>query len=173
MRKRSTTEDTGDAADKTCPERYVASCPPWWRACSIVLVVAVLSGPSAAQPPVAAPVAIAGARLIDGTGTAPIADSVVIVEGDRIRAAGPRARVQVPRGAMVVDATGKSLMPGLVDVHCHINQPPEDMKRYWIAQLRWGVTTLRSAGNDKPETVPLFRQTRAPRHGSAQAGAFL
>ena len=66
-------------------------------------------------------------------------------------------------------------MPGLVDVHCHINQPAEDMRRYWIAQLRWGVTTMRSAGNDKPETVPLFRETRngaflAPRSYTAGQG---
>jgi imidazolonepropionase-like amidohydrolase len=122
------------------------------------------SGPSS-QP---SSTAIVGARLIDGAGTAPTDDAVVVVEGDRIRAAGPRARVQVPRGAAVVEANGQFLMPGLVDVHCHINQPAEEMKRYWIAQLRWGVTTMRSAGNDKPETVPLFRQTRAP-----QGSAFL
>src|SRR6188474_3146856 len=42
--------------------------------------------------------AIVAARLIDGTGAAPIADAVVIVEGDRITAAGPRARVAIPRG---------------------------------------------------------------------------
>lgn len=119
------------------------------------------------------PTAIVGARLIDGTGTMPLDDSVVVVEGDRIRAAGPRGRVQVPHGATVIDAQGKILMPGLVDVHCHINQAPEDMKRYWMAQLRWGVTTMRAAGNDKPEAVPLFRETRAPRRGSRQAGTFL
>ena len=113
------------------------------------------------RPCVSGPIAIVGARLIDGTGGAPLDDSVVIVEGDRIRRAGPRARVAVPNGVERVDARGKVLLPGLVDVHCHINQPPEDMKRYWIAQLRWGVTTMRSAGNDKPETVPLFRQTRS------------
>jgi imidazolonepropionase-like amidohydrolase len=106
-------------------------------------------------------VAIDGARLIDGTGTPPDDDSVVVIDGDRIRAAGPRARVRIPPGATIVDARGKVVLPGLVDVHCHINQPPDDMKRYWAAQLRWGVTTMRSAGNDKPETVPLFRQTRA------------
>ena len=121
-------------------------------------------------PSPAAATAIVGARLIDGTGSAPIDDSVVVVAGDRIRAAGSRARVAIPSGAARVDAGGKILMPGLVDVHCHINQPPEDMKRYWIAQLRWGVTTMRSAGNDKPETVPLFRQTRTPRQGSGQGG---
>jgi imidazolonepropionase-like amidohydrolase len=130
--------------------------------------------PAAQAPrPTGGPTAIVGARLIDGTGTAPVDDSVVVVEGDRIRAAGARATVRAPRDAEVVDATGKILTPGLVDVHCHINQPPEDMKRYWIAQLRWGVTTMRSAGNDKPETVPLFRQTRAPRRGSGPAGTFL
>jgi imidazolonepropionase-like amidohydrolase len=119
--------------------------------------------------------AIVGARLIDGTGASPMADSVVIVDGDRIVAAGPRARVPIPREATIVDAAGKILMPGLVDVHCHINQPADAMQRYWIAQLRWGVTTMRSAGNDKPETVPLFRQTRegaflAPRAYTAGQG---
>jgi len=112
-----------------------------------------------------APTAIVGARLIDGTGSPPVDDSIVLVEGARIRAAGPRARMRIPSGATVFDAKGKVLMPGLVDAHCHINQPPDDMKRYWLAQLRWGVTTMRSAGNDKPDTVPLFRQARA--------GAFL
>ncbi len=106
------------------------------------------------------PIAIVGARLIDGSGAKPLDDSAVVVEGDRIRDAGPRSRVRVPRDARVIDAKGKALMPGLVDAHCHINQEPADMKRYWIAQLRWGVTTMRSAGNDKPDRVPLFRGTR-------------
>jgi imidazolonepropionase-like amidohydrolase len=135
---------------------------------SSVLAMASVGWQAQPEPsPPAVPTAIVGARLIDGAGTAPADDSVVVVEGDRIRAAGPRARVQIPRGATVVEANGRIVMPGLVDVHCHINQPIEDMKRYWIAQLRWGVTTMRSAGNDKPETVPLFRQTRA------SGGAFL
>jgi imidazolonepropionase-like amidohydrolase len=145
---------------------FVALCDP-------VLSVSSVPRQAPAAQATAPPIAIVGARVIDGTGTPPVNDSVVVVDGDRILGAGPRARVPVPRGATVVDAAGKVLMPGLVDVHCHINQPAEDMKRYWLAQLRWGVTTMRSAGNDKPETVPLFRQTRAPRQGSGQAGAFL
>src|SRR5262245_44817997 len=120
-------------------------------------LVAISNGGLSSAPSVTA---IVGARLIDGTGAAPIDDSAVVIDGARIRAAGPRARVRIPREATIVDAKGKVLMPGLVDAHCHINQPPEDMKRYWQAQLRWGVTTMRSTGNDKPETVPLFRQTR-------------
>jgi imidazolonepropionase-like amidohydrolase len=137
--------------------------------------LAAASAAAAQAPRSAPPIAIVGARLIDGTGTAPIDASAVVIEGDRIRAAGPFARVSIPRGATVVDATGKVLLPGLVDAHCHINQAPEDMKRYWIAQLRWGVTTMRSAGNDKPDRVPLFRETRtgallAPRSYTAGQG---
>ena len=44
------------------------------------------------------PLAIVGATLIDGTGVVPVEDSVVIVEGDRIAAAGPRARIAIPPG---------------------------------------------------------------------------
>src|SRR5947208_15730357 len=139
-----------------------------------MVVIASIDGQTSSPPRLpAVPTAIVGARLIDGTGGAPIDESAVIVEGDRIRAAGPRARVAIPRAVESVDARGRVLLPGLVDVHCHINQPPAEMKRYWIAQLRWGVTTMRSAGNDKPETVPLFRQTRTPRQGSRQGNAFL
>ena len=142
------------------------------RAAALLIVAAASASRAGAQ---ARPIAIDGARLIDGTGAAPIDDAVVVTSGDRILAAGPRARVRIPPDAAVVDARGRVLLPGLVDVHCHINQPPEEMKRYWTAQLRWGVTTMRSAGNDKPETVPLFRQRRegaflAPRAYTAGQG---
>jgi len=78
------------------------------------------------------------------------------VQGDRITAAGPRARVQVPQGATVVDATGKSMIPGLVDAHYHLNQPADEMKRLFLVSLHWGVTTFRVTGNDKREAVPLY-----------------
>ncbi len=128
----------------------------WLALVALIWAIAV----PAAQP-AATVTTIAGARLIDGTGTAPVDDAVIIVDAERIRAAGPRAGVPIPQDAAIVDARGQVVLPGLIDVHCHINQPPDDMKRYWAAQLRWGVTTMRSAGNDKPETVPLFRETRA------------
>src|SRR6188472_1965505 len=95
--------------------------------CSVLLVVS--SAASQAQRGASPVTAIVGARLIDGTGGAPVDNSVVLVQGDRITAAGPRARVQVPQGATVVDAAGKSLIPGLVDAHYHLNQPPDEMKQ--------------------------------------------
>ncbi len=68
------------------------------------------------------PLAIVGATLIDGTGAEPVEGSVVIIEGDRIAAAGSRARVTVPGGAQVLEAHGLALLPGLWEMHAHFTQ---------------------------------------------------
>lgn len=60
--------------------------------------------------------AIIGAVLIDGTGGAPVSDSVVIVSGTRVRAAGARAGVPVPAGSDKVDGRGKFLTPAVIDL---------------------------------------------------------
>ena len=104
--------------------------------------------------------AIVGGRLIDGRGGPAIDDSVVIVNDDHFAAVGPRALVGVPAGATVVNATGKTLIPGLVDAHYHLNQPPDEMKRLFIVALHWGVTTFRVTGNDKREAVALYHQVQ-------------
>src|SRR5258708_27581179 len=62
-------------------------------------------------------IAIVGAKLVDGRGGAPIPDSVVVVRGDKITAAGPRGSVRIPKGAEVVKAEGMTLFPGLMDSH--------------------------------------------------------
>ena len=63
--------------------------------------------------------AIVGGRLIDGTGGAPVDDSVVVIEGRRVKAVGRRGGVEVPSGAEVIDASGKTVMPGLIEAHTH------------------------------------------------------
>src|SRR5262249_18164158 len=63
--------------------------------------------------------AITGATLIDATGRAPIPDSVVIVRDGRIASAGPRGTVTVPLGLTTIDATDKTLLPGLWEMHTH------------------------------------------------------
>ena len=85
-----------------------------------------LAGCEPADPPPSAPAAdessvtaLVGATLIDGTGAAPLADAVVLVDGTYITAAGARADVVVPAGARIVDVAGKWLVPGLIDAHVH------------------------------------------------------
>jgi imidazolonepropionase-like amidohydrolase len=86
---------------------------------------------------------LVGATLIDGTGGAPVPDSVVVIKGGRIVAAGPRANVTIPKGATVLDETGKTILPGLWDMHAHFEQV-----EWGPIYLAAGVTTVRDCGNE-------------------------
>lgn len=65
-------------------------------------------------------VALLAARLIDGTGAAPIRNGVVVVTDERIVAAGAQGSVTVPAGARTIDLGDATLMPGFIDAHVHI-----------------------------------------------------
>ncbi|CAA9293113.1 MAG: Aryldialkylphosphatase [uncultured Gemmatimonadaceae bacterium] len=85
------------------------------------------AAPLAAQAPNATPAAarvdtvvLRAARLVDGTGAAPVPNGVVVVAGDRIVAAGPAGRVAVPAGARTIDLGDATLLPGFIDAHTHI-----------------------------------------------------
>lgn len=126
-----------------------------------VLVAVLGAARPDAQSGANAVTAIVGGRVIDGTGGAPMSDAVVLVAGERITAVGPRARVQVPQGATTVNAAGKTVIPGLIDVHCHLNQPEEVMRKLLPVALNWGVTTIRMVGNDRPERMVVYEEARA------------
>ena len=66
--------------------------------------------------------ALTGATVWDGTGADPIPDAVVLIEGDHIRAVGPRGAVRIPRQAAVEDLGGAFIVPGLIDAHVHFFQ---------------------------------------------------
>ncbi len=64
--------------------------------------------------------ALVGGTLIDGFGSTPIRDSVVLVEGERIKAVGTVATLEVPEGAEVYSTEGMTVLPGLWDMHVHL-----------------------------------------------------
>ena len=103
--------------------------------------------------------AIVGGTLIDGTGSAPVADSAVVIEKGRIVAAGPRSQVKIPHGATKVDARGKTILPGLWDMHAHFEQV-----EWGPIYLAAGVTTVRDCGNEF-EFVTAVRDAIANGHG--------
>ena len=76
--------------------------------------------------------AIVGATLIDGTGGPPVDDAVIVIEGRRIAAVGRRDEIQVPDGARQIDATGRYVIPGLMDANVHLvlNSSIEFLVRY-------------------------------------------
>jgi imidazolonepropionase-like amidohydrolase len=87
--------------------------------------------------------AFVGATLVDGTGRAPIADSVVVIDGDRIVSAGPHGKTKIPGDAAVIDAKGKTILPGLWDMHAHFEQV-----EWGPIYLAAGATTVRDCGNE-------------------------
>jgi imidazolonepropionase-like amidohydrolase len=88
--------------------------------------------------------AIVGGRLIDGTGKPAIENAVVILRDGKIAAAGPGSSTAVPEGAQIVDAHGKSVLPGLWEMHSHFEQV-----EWGPIYLATGVTTARDVGNER------------------------
>ncbi|GAC1653304.1 MAG: amidohydrolase family protein [Gemmatimonadaceae bacterium] len=91
-------------------------------------------------------VALTGGRLITMKGEDVIEKGTVLVRGNRIVAAGPTASVDIPAGTKVVDVTGKTVLPGWVDVHAHMwltwGVHRAEAWQY-LANLAYGVTTTR------------------------------
>ncbi|HEY8180784.1 MAG TPA: amidohydrolase family protein [Thermoanaerobaculia bacterium] len=99
--------------------------------------------------------AFTGARVITMQGDEVIPDGVVVVDRNRIVAVGPRGATAVPPDAKVVDVTGKTIMPGIVDVHWHGAMGADQItpQQSWVnyAALAFGVTTLHDPSNDTAE----------------------
>lgn len=89
---------------------------------------------------------LAGARIVTMKGDEVIEKGDIVITDNRIVAVGPTGRVQRPAGAQVIDVTGKTIVPGFVDVHAHM-WPPRDVHQnqvwQYLANLAYGVTTTR------------------------------
>jgi imidazolonepropionase-like amidohydrolase len=85
-------------------------------------------------------IALEGATLIDGSGRAPVKDAVVLIRNGHIEAVARVNEIPLPRGAQVVSLIGRTIIPGLIDAHAHVERWA--VERY----LAWGVTTVRDLG---------------------------
>lgn len=98
-------------------------------------------------------VALSGVRIVDGTGAAPRDDQTIVIRDGLIADIGDRARLTPPDGALVLDLSGRTVIPGLVMVHEHLYYPTgpgvygqlgASFVRLYLAG---GVTTMRTGGN--------------------------
>ena len=94
----------------------------------LLFLLASLSAGAAAAAPLKA---LVGGRLIDGYGGAPLENSVVILEGDRIQAVGRVGELAIPQGAEVISTEGMSVLPGLWDMHVHLMIVGHGDYAYW------------------------------------------
>ncbi len=98
------------------------------------------------------PVVIQGGTLIDGTGREAIEDAAIVIHQGRIQEVGKRGQVTLPQGAEVIDAKGKTILPGLIDGHCHL--------RDWMGELylHFGITTCPTISNNPVDWVIAQRE---------------
>jgi len=93
--------------------------------------------------------AITGATLFDGANQTPLKESVIIIGGDRIKQVGRAKEIKIPNGAQVIEARGKFVIPGLADMHNHldsdsigITQHTEGFDTSLRRMLGWGFTLI-------------------------------
>jgi imidazolonepropionase-like amidohydrolase len=121
------------------------------------------------------PLALIGGTLIDGTGNAPIRDSVVLIRGQRIEKIGTTASLPVPGGYEAVSTEGLTVLPGLWDLHVHLMYAGHPDTRYWFdtytpqfervimpasaeQMLMAGVTSVRDLAAPPPQILAVKKR---------------
>src|SRR5256885_8309733 len=116
----------------------------------MLLALMLLGGCSKILPPKDRVIALEGATLIDGAGGDPKQDALIIIRNGHIEAVARVNEIPIPKGAERINLVGKTVIPGLIDSHAHL-------ERWAVARyLAWGVTTIRDlGGSSTPSLLPL------------------
>lgn len=140
---------------------------------STLLVLAAFSFQSSlAQAPAGGAVALTGARVINGTGAAPMEGATILIVNGRIESIGTGAAVKIPAGAARVDMSGKTIVPGLINAHGHLNADPSTrpIPEKLAGQLRvyadYGVTTVVVLGSGQKDLEDAVKLRDAQERGT-------
>src|SRR5882672_11927427 len=146
-----------------------------------IILATLVVCPGAGPQTQARQVVFKGARLIDGTGRPAIENSILVIEGDQIVAAGKAGAVSIPKDADVKDASGKTIMPALINLHGHLglsangadsvagHYTEENVLKQLNKYLSYGVATVASLGQDEDEIYKI----RDAQHAGTVGGARL
>jgi len=141
-------------------------------ACALAVALVALATPARAENVV---VAVRAARMLDVRAGKMLHDAVVIVDGDRIRAAGER--LQPPAGARVIDLGNATILPGLIDCHTHLMaRIPDEPDAYTLALATksQAFRALEGAANARATLLAGFTSVRdVESEGSGYADAAL
>ena len=144
-----------------------------------VLLGTLAASPRADAQAKAQVIVLKGARLIDGTGRPAIENSVLVIEGDYVVAAGKSGAVSIPKEAAVQDMTGKTIMPALINLHGHLglssngadsaagHYTQENVVKQLNKYLSYGIGTVASFGQDED---PIY-SVRDAQHAGTVGGA--
>ncbi len=117
--------------------------------------------------------------LIDGAGRSPLAHAAMIVDNGLISWVGPVAQLRTPSSAQVIDLTGKYVMPGIINLHCHLGNTigleqnakfftRENVEKNLETYASYGVTTVLSLGTDQDLIFKIRAEQRAGRPTTAR-----
>ncbi len=140
--------------------------------CYVFCLILITTAASAQQQ------ALVGGTLIDGLGSAPVYDSVVLIDGERITATGTQAELAVPDGYQVISTEGMTVLPGLWEMHAHLMLNGHADYAHWhpayadrledeimpasaVQLLLAGVTTARDLGAPLAESVSIKQRVEA------------
>jgi imidazolonepropionase-like amidohydrolase len=142
---------------------------------SILILALVLGGCSRSTPEPGAAVLYEGARLITGSGAAPIEDSAFLVENGEFRTIGKRGSIEAPAGASRVDLKGKTVIPALADAHAHLGwtllkenrtdtntYSKENLTDHLRRYAYYGIAAVRNLGIDLGEAAYDLRAHPVP-----------
>ena len=122
-------------------------------------------------PSIGAAVAFTNARIIDGTGRPALERATLVIGGGRVIAVGPSASTQVPAGAQRIDASGKTIIPGLINAHAHLNVERgatlpvrDDLVRRLKTYATYGVTSTVSLGSTQADELEGFKLMQEQDH---------
>src|SRR5262249_54374472 len=112
--------------------------------------------------------------LIDGTGRVPLPDAALVIENGKVQWVGPDGRAKPPAGAQTIDLRGKTVMPGIINLHGHLGntqglaQDPKNFTRANVARhlkvyASYGVTSVVSMGSDTDLVFQLRQEQRSAR----------
>ncbi len=110
-------------------------------------------------------IVLSNARIITMEGEKVIENGVVVVEENKIVAVGTREEVNVPRNATIIDCSGKTIMPGIIDVHAHLGAfryglSPQKHWQYY-ANLAYGITTTHDPSSNSEMTFSQSEMIKA------------
>lgn len=160
---------------------------------TIVFTALFCTSASATEQASPSSIAFVGGRIIDGTGAEAYADGAILVTGNSIVAVGKEGEFTFPENTHIIDVNGKTIMPGLIDVHVHYDIVGHADYTHWFetypsrmrtdifpaagaSMLKAGVTSVRDLGGDVENIFWLKQQIesgeiKAPR--TFVAGPFL
>src|SRR5271154_4084764 len=86
---------------------------------AVVAIVAAAAGASQRQAPPAR-LALVGGMLLTGYDVPPVHHATILIEGSRIVQAGPASEITIPSGTTIIDTSGRTMLPGLIETHAHL-----------------------------------------------------